>query len=164
MTGKLSGYAYSANCGWIDLGEAAFGVQTATIQAGADTDGDGITDAYEYLHTIPPSLNVLTANGDADGDGVSDLDEYLAATDPRDPTSNLKITALNTGSTAYSLTWTSNAARSYRIESKTDLFAATWTLTLDNILPDGASTTRNGATAASSQRFFHVQAFFPLAP
>ena len=163
-TGRLSGFAYSANCGWIDLASATAFVQTDTIRPGADTDGDSLADAYEFTHTNPDSLAVLTASGDADGDGESDVQEYLANTNPRDPTSALRITNFNTVSTAFSLTWTSNATRRYRLENKTDLLAATWTLTLDNILPDGTATTRNGATAASPQRFFRVQAFLPLTP
>ena len=164
-TGELSGFAYSANCGWIDLHSTTAFVETDTIQPGADTDGDGIADAYEYIYTTPDSLAVLTASGDADGDGESDVEEYRANTNPRDPASALRITNFTTnGSTTFGLTWTSNAARRYRIETKTNLLAATWTLTLDNIQPAGATTTRAGASAASSLRFFHVQAFLPLAP
>ena len=163
-TGNLSGFAYSANCGWIDLASATAFVQTDTIRPGADTDGDGIADAYEFTYTSPHSLAVLTATGDADGDGESDVQEYLANTNPRDPNSALRITTFNTVSTAFSLTWTSNATRRYRIENKTDLLAAAWTLTLDNILPDGTTTTRAGASVASPQRYFRVQATLPLAP
>ena len=164
-TGQLSGFAYSANCGWIDLHSATAFVQTDTIIPGADTDHDGIADAYEFLYTNPDSLAVLTATGDADGDGESDVEEYLANTNPRDPNSALRITNFTTnGTNTFGLTWTSNATRRYRIENKADLTAAAWALTLDNILPDGVTTTRAGATAASTQRFFRVQAFLPLAP
>ena len=164
-TGRLSGFAYSANCGWIDLASATAFVETDLIVPGADTDGDGIADAYEFLYTNPDSLAVLTAIGDADADGESDKEEYLANTNPRDPNSALRITAFATnGTNNFSLTWASNATRRYRIENKTDLLAATWTLTLDHILPDGATTTRAGASATFSQRFFRVQAFLPLAP
>ncbi len=51
-----------------------------------DTDGDGLTDAYEHLvsHTDPN-------NPDTDGDGISDYQELLLGTDPnnaysQDPT------------------------------------------------------------------------------
>ncbi len=45
----------------------------------ADTDGDGLPDAWELLH-----FGNLTATGaqDSDGDGVSNADEYRAGTNP----------------------------------------------------------------------------------
>lgn len=76
MTGDLSGYVWSANVGWLDLS----GVQTLSL-AVVDSDGDGISDAWEYGHT---NTLALLNGGDADGDGISDLDEYLADTDPFD--------------------------------------------------------------------------------
>src|ERR1039458_8708853 len=50
-TGNFSGYVWSANCGWISLSNALAYVQTDTILAGADSDGDGIPDAWELTYT-----------------------------------------------------------------------------------------------------------------
>ena len=163
-TGRLSGYAWSANCGWINLGDATFAVQTNTIIPGVDSDGDGIADAFEFQYTNPDTLAFFTATSDRDGDGASDAEEYASGTNPLDANSRLRITAFNASSPGFSLTWTSSPTRRYRIETKTDLLAPAWTLALDNILPDGITTTRGGATPASSQRFFRVQAFLPFAP
>ena len=163
-TGRLSGFAYSANCGWINLGDATAFVQTNTIQPGADTDSDGIADAYEFLFTDPDALTVLTATGDRDGDGASDSAEYGANTNPLDPGSVLKITAFTATATSFSLTWTSSPTRRYRIESTTNLLTP-FTLTLGNIEPDaGAFTTRAGTVSSSLQRFFRVRASLPLSP
>jgi hypothetical protein len=139
-------------------------VQTTSIQAGADSDGDGIADAFEFQFTSPDSLSVFTATGDRDGDGESDRDEYLADTNPLDPGSEFKISALTASGTGFSLTWPSTPTRRYRIESKIDLTDASWTLVLDNIVPDGATTTRAGTVPASTARFYRVQALYPLAP
>ncbi|MES2922242.1 MAG: hypothetical protein V4819_11890 [Verrucomicrobiota bacterium] len=163
-TGRLSGFAWSANCGWIDLASATAFVQTDTIRPGPDSDADGIADAFEFLYTTPDSLVLMTAVSDRDGDGRSDHDEYVADTNPLDPASALRITTFNTTSTTFSLTWTSSATRRYRIENSTSLLPGAWALSLDNILPDGSSTTRAGLSVASPQRFFRVQAFLPLAP
>lgn len=163
-TGRLSGYAWSANCGWINLGDATFAVQTNTIRPGTDTDADGIADAFEFQYTDPDTLDLFTATSDRDNDGASDVAEYLANTDPLNANSLLSFTAFSIGSPGYSLTWTSSPARRYHIETGTDLLAPARTLTLDNILPDGITTTRDGVIPASLRRFFRVQAFLPLSP
>jgi hypothetical protein len=164
-TGRLSGFAYSASCGWLNLGDSTAFVQTNTIQPGADSDVDGIADAFEFLFTNPDTLTLLTANGDLDGDGESDLDEYLANTNPFDPSASFKITGFTTTATSFSLTWTSSPARRYRIESTTDLGVMPFTLALDNIFPDaGATTTRTGGAAATTQQFFRIKASLPLTP
>lgn len=165
QTGAFSGYAWSANCGWINLGDGSFTLATASILPGADTDADGLADAYEFQFTSPDSLAVLTATGDADGDGESDLAEYLANTNPLDPSSGLRIAAFAfSGPADFSLTWTSTPTRLYRIESKPDLLAPSWTLALDDIVPGGTLTTRAVPIPDPQRSFFRVQAFLPLAP
>lgn len=165
-TGKLSGYVYSANCGWISLSNAFAFVQTDTIAAGADTDNDGIADAWELLHFG----NLTTANGasDTDHDGVSDLREYLADTDPNDPSKYLRITAFSTvpGGTTNALTWTSELTRRYYIKETLSLNPpATWYDSgLSLIGPDGALTTRGFIGTNALMRFFRVEAVKPLSP
>ncbi|MBP5320611.1 MAG: hypothetical protein J6334_06455 [Kiritimatiellae bacterium] len=45
-----------------------------------DSDGDGLTDAYEtFVSSTNPS------NSDTDGDGLPDAEEFLAESDPRNP-------------------------------------------------------------------------------
>ena len=165
--GRLQGYAYSANLGWINLGDGSFAVQTDYVASGVDTDGDGIADAFEwsYFGGLAP-----TATSDSDGDGISDLQEYLNGTAPNSPTSGLRITAFSTTSngTSSSITWTSTAARLYKIETTSDLIAAPWTPDPNfgiSFAPDpGVQTTRNPVAAAGTKRFYRVRAVRPLAP
>jgi Bacterial TSP3 repeat len=169
-TGKLGGLAYSANGGWISLSNALAYVQTDTIQSGADTDGDGIADAWELSYTN--TLGAFNAGTDTDGDGVSDLAEYLADTSPLDPHEFLRIISysvlLGSGNETNTLAWTSKETRCYQLETRTTFNAGTpWVDATAILAPDSGSSTARllilpGAPPA--QRYFRVKAVKPLSP
>jgi hypothetical protein len=163
VTGNLSGYAYSANCGWISLSNVAAHVRTATIFAGADTDGDGLPDAWELTYTN--SLPAFTATGDADGDGMSNLAEYLAGTDPNNAADNLRITSFQRGllatPTRLDMQWTSQPTRQYAIQYCTDLTPNIWT---DFAVLPALGTSSANWLDATDQRFYRIRAFRPLTP
>ena len=48
-----------------------------------DTDGDGMTNAWETSHGLNP-FDPSDADGDLDGDGLSNLAEFNAGTDPEE--------------------------------------------------------------------------------
>ena len=48
-----------------------------------DSDGDGMSDAFETTHGLNPAVD--DAAGDLDGDGISNLQEFLDGTDPAPP-------------------------------------------------------------------------------
>jgi Bacterial TSP3 repeat len=59
------------------------GPKDAAQSSGAsDSDGDGLSDAYERAHGLDPN------DADSDGDGVTDLAEVVAGTDGADATSH----------------------------------------------------------------------------
>ena len=78
---RLRGYAWGANIGWINLDDLNVFVQANAIDPGADTDGDGLTDAWEYIHF--GNLN-MEGTGDPDGDGEDNLSEFRSNTIPTD--------------------------------------------------------------------------------
>jgi len=166
LTGQLSGYAWSANCGWISLSNAFAYVQTDTIAPGADTDGDGIPDAWELQHF--GNLTNANAASDYDGDGVSDKNEYLAGTDPNDPDNYLRITAesFSPGGTSANLTWNSVLTRYYYIQKTPGLGSPIWTDSgLGLVSPSIGSTTTAGFVDTNAPvHFYRVQAVRPLTP
>ncbi len=167
LTGRLHGFAWSANCGWISLSNAQAFVQADRIQSGADSDGDGLPDAWERLRF--GNLTTANAGTDTDLDGFTALQEYLADTDPNDPDSRLRITSYvaGAGGSSSTLQWTSIGTRQYRI-LKTNTVTATspWTdIGLGLIPPDaGTTTSRSFTDPGSPRRFFRIEAVKPLSP
>jgi alpha-galactosidase len=49
-----------------------------------DSDLDGLPDAYELLHTTPPSATALNPGDDLDSDGLTNIQEFQRGTLPRD--------------------------------------------------------------------------------
>src|ERR1017187_10645606 len=162
-TGNLTGSVYSANCGWISLSNSVAVLQTDSISPGP-LDVNGLPVAWEKEFFGTTNIN---ANADPDGDGQSNAQEYQAGTNPTDPSSRLRITAVsgNTlGSTA-TLTWTSVPSRLYQVEERLDMVSGAWAtnLTLGVTSPDvGPTTTRTLTESSAAKRFFRVQAIKPL--
>lgn len=164
LTGNFSGYVYGANIGWISLSNAFAFVQTDAFDSGPDVDGDGIPDAWEYLHA--GNLTTMDATTDNDGDGFKDIAEYVADTDPFNTTEFLQITALdvNTGGSTGTVTWTSQPTRLYQVESAVDLITGSWTTNSPPglVSPDtGTLTTRSVPDTDATRRFFRVEALLP---
>lgn len=162
LTGQLSGHVYSANCGWIGLSNAQAFVQTDTMPAGADSDGDGIPDAWERLRF--GNLTAANANSDADGDGLSDLQEYLADTDPLDANENLRISSHSHTGTYNILIWTARLTRVYRVEHRSAFAGGAPWQTVVDLSAVGLGSSAVGFDDFGAQYFYRVGAFRPLAP
>lgn len=165
-TGRLSGFIYGANVGWISLSNAVAFVQTDQLAPAADSDADGLPDAWELNYTS--NLVALTGTGDRDGDGLTDAQEYQADTSPVDARDALRITSFEVSSdrARVSLAWTTKATRQYQLQHRESLAPATgWTNTLRPLEPDaGGTTTRTLEVPPARAGFFRVLAIRPLAP
>ena len=92
----------------------------------ADSDGDGMPDAYEQRTGL--STNLPDADGDADGDGVSNLDEYRAGTRADEAGSAPGLQSAERGPDgAWTVAWSAVPWRTYALQQATSLVGGAWT-------------------------------------
>ncbi|HUR45660.1 MAG TPA: hypothetical protein VMZ27_07275, partial [Candidatus Saccharimonadales bacterium] len=92
----------------------------------ADTDHDGIPDAWETSHQLDPG-NPGDAILDSDGDGQTNLQEYRASTNPQDSNSVLRFEGITLGSNgACTLTFMARSNSTYQVEARDGLAPAPW--------------------------------------
>ncbi len=101
-----------------------------------DTDGDGMSDAWENAHGLSPTT--ANTNADSDDDGVPDYQEFITGTHPRQGSSRLTANAALEGSNVR-LQCPTLAGRRYRIEHSTTLSG--WTLH-EEVVGDGTPLNR----------------------
>ncbi|MBN2505126.1 MAG: lamin tail domain-containing protein [Verrucomicrobia bacterium] len=106
------------------LGTPGVGSSLATVTTLADTDGDGIPDAWELRDGFDPA-NALDAGLDADGDGLANGPEYLAGTQPTNAQSRLRLDAIAAGDRVV-LTFAAVSNRTYTIQAADDPAAGAW--------------------------------------
>jgi hypothetical protein len=77
-----------------------------------DSDGNGLPDNWE---TNFFGFSGTVASTDTDGDGMSNAQEYIAGTDPTDPSSYLKINSITANGGA-TVTFGAMASKSYTVQ------------------------------------------------
>ena len=164
FTGNFAGYAFGANVGWIALSNVTGHVRTDTLEAGPDSDGDGIPDAWERFMSAGSLTNLNGGAADADHDGQSDRAEYAADTDPLNPSAQLKITSFARTPATSLISWSVEPTRLYRLE-QTDRATngAVWADSGLGALLPGPGVTLTGvvANAAVTTRTYRVSVSVP---
>ena len=84
-----------------------------------DTDGDGLSDWYEWNYAS--STTGMVATADDDGDGASNADEAAAGTSPADIDSVLAITQILLTNAAEVVRWSSELGMTYSLQRSTNL-------------------------------------------
>ena len=88
-------------------------------------------DAYETAHNLDPD-NGADAAADEDGDGVSNAQEYLAGTDPQDRQSCLKIDRVSLGPGGTQLEFGVSSNKTYAVQYRERFGESAW-LVLTNL-------------------------------
>ncbi len=127
----------------------------ATGDPTADTDGNGLPDAWEREHF--GTIGVDPA-GDADSDGTSEDLEYRAGTDPRDATSVFRPEALN-GSGGPVLRFDTVTGRDYRIWESDDL--VDWTVLQTRSGTGGTLETAITPDPVTGRAFLRIEILIP---
>ncbi len=88
------------------------------LSKGMDTDGDGLLDEWELAHNLDShsALGDSGPDGDPDEDGFTNASEQLAGTDPRDPSSALRVRVALPGGNMARVSWDAVIGRKYQLE------------------------------------------------
>lgn len=159
VSGRLSGRVWSANLGWLDLETPSEFLRLESMPEPADSDADGIADAWEIFHSS--NLTSFSAESDADSDGLLDVDEYLAGTDPLDALDSLLV-QIRTSSAGSALQWPTKPGYLYFIDQRAELRASVaWSPASEKIVGTGSLATLT-IPFANQHSFYRVRAYPPL--
>lgn len=96
----------------------------------ADSDHDGLSDAFEVAYGLDP-LDPADAALDSDHDGYANIQEYQLGTDPTDPLSLLRLDRIRVGDTT-TIEFTATMNRTYTLQF-TDSFGDPLWQKLDDV-------------------------------
>ncbi|MFC4991272.1 GDSL-type esterase/lipase family protein [Rubritalea tangerina] len=123
------------------------------LPPGADSDNDGLSDAWEYQHFG----HLTSTHPNADGDSRSNLEEYLADTIPTNPASQLTLQALTKVGTTTTLTINSSLQRNYSLYRSSDLGTQDpWSI-VDGPLSGNGSLLLLKDTSSHTKAFYKVE-------
>jgi hypothetical protein len=143
--------------GYISASLASLVFQAASMAAPADSNGNGMSDAWERrfrgYNLFPPAIH---AAGDEDGDGKSNYDESLAGTNPFDgkaPHGFLQVSVRDVPATfinpegseepvmvtpeAFLVSWPTKYGKLYTLYGSPDLDSGSWTKVGDSFYSEG---------------------------
>ncbi len=124
-----------------------------------DSGGAGIPDNWMVAHFGPTwQTNPSAApNADPDGDGLTNAQEFLAGTDPKSGGNSLHITAIARSGIDRLVAFASVTGKTYRVDYKDDLLSANWILLQDQLNATGNSTQITDTGAGNlARRFYRI--------
>ncbi len=142
--------------GGATLGRFLFGATPrAANQTDADSDGDGMSNAWELANGLDP-FDATDAARDLDGDGMSNLAEFICGTDPTSAASVLRLQIISNAQTGgKSLRFTGMPNRAYSVQCQNG-FGSAWT----NLLTVSASASERTVELEDPQQNVVPQRFY----
>jgi hypothetical protein len=124
----------------------------------ADSDGDGLPDAWEARHGLDSASanGEQGANGDPDHDGFSNLQELLSGTGPRDPSSHLSLEAVAAPGVVQ-LSFPMSPGRAYTLEYRDSLVQGPWRPLRAVVASDERQTAAFVESSSVGQRFYRLK-------
>lgn len=108
------------------IGTQTFTVVSTDTMGFVDLDGDGLPDAWEKANGLEALPNATAAARDSDGDGQTNAAEYLAGTLPNAPASVLTLLQTAPPGGGIQLRFRALAGRSYRVMTRSALASGPW--------------------------------------
>ncbi|MCE9616402.1 MAG: hypothetical protein K8T26_19185 [Lentisphaerae bacterium] len=127
----------------------------------ADSDGDGMPDAWEYAHQLGPN-NGADADAHGDADGMNNSDEFIADTDPTNAASVFQIRDATQAASSNLISFPSSTQRVYVLQATTNFPDGAWT-----DVPGAGPVPGNGGTRTladgetSPARYYRVDVSLP---
>ena len=130
----------------------------AIIPPGADADGDGLPDWWEWRFS--QSLTNVAPAADNDDDLQPNRDEFEADTDPGDAGSKLAIRELNYTPGGVDIQWSGGTQSTQFVESRRDLLnpAEAWITIHTNLPPTVSTPTIVAPGVTNPSAFFRIRA------
>jgi hypothetical protein len=121
-----------------------------------DSDSDGLPDDWELAHGLKPESDT-DAGADPDGDGLTNLQEYICGTDPREQASRLELAVVR-DNVQLELRFQAQPNRIYVIESRERLGLGEWQ-TVRTLAPEangGEVVVRELIEKGQPERYFRL--------
>jgi hypothetical protein len=124
----------------------------ATVTTLADSDGDGIPDAWWSAYGLTNAPDRLA---DSDGDGMLNWQEYVAGTDPTNALSVLRFDWLTT-SNGVALSFEAVSNRTYTVQYSETLGSSNWLKSVDLLARTNSRPEAVLGASDRSNRFYRV--------